>query len=265
MTGLRVAIEEKRFDARGAIIRKLVFSAATGEFLALVGPSGAGKSTLLSLMAGLDRSFTGVVTWNHEPLYGAGKTPPRLGMMFQEPRLVPWLNLRDNICLVLPYPKAGRAHAEGLLTDVGLGDWLDAFPGQHSGGMQRRAALARAFVVAPELLLMDEPFVSLDMPTGNRLRRDLVALWQRERPLVIFVTHDLREALAMADRVLFLSPAPARVVLDTAVPLSRPRAVESRAVAALQEQLLDEQPGLLSGLVGGGPRSGGDGTRGCHR
>lgn len=252
MTGLQVAIREKRFDARGAVLCDLEFSAKSGEFIALVGPSGAGKSTLLSLIAGLDQSFTGSISWDNAPLYAPGESPRQLGMMFQEPRLMPWMSLRDNITLVLPDTDTGGARAESLLADVGLGAWLDAFPGQLSQGMQRRAALVRAFVVGPRLLLMDEPFVSLDMPTGNRLREELISLWQRDRPLVVFVTHDLREALAMADRVLFFSSSPAQVMLDQTISLKRPRALEGRQVAALQNQLLNEHPGLLSGLIDGG-------------
>ncbi|MDN5862061.1 MAG: ABC transporter ATP-binding protein [Salinisphaera sp.] len=252
MSGLQVAIQEKRFDTHGAILRELKFSADAGEFIAVVGPSGAGKSTLLSLIAGLDQEFAGSVCWDGAPLYAPGQSPARLGMMFQEPRLMPWMTLRNNINLVLP--DADPARVQALLADVGLDEWLDAFPGQLSGGMQRRAALARAFAVGPRLLLMDEPFVSLDMPTGNRLRGELITLWRRERPLVLFVTHDLREALAMADRVLFLSSAPARVVLDQQIRLKRPRALEGKEVAALQGQLLAEHPELLSGLIGGGVR-----------
>lgn len=249
MSGLQVTITEKRFDTHGAILRDLTFAARPGEFIALVGPSGAGKSTLLSLVAGLDQSFAGTVRWGGAPLYAPGRSPPHLGMMFQEPRLMPWMTVRDNITLVLADPDAGRKRAEALLADVGLDEWLDAFPDQLSQGMQRRVALARAFVVAPRLLLMDEPFVSLDMPTGNRLRSELIALWQRERPLVLFVTHDLREALAMADRVLFLSSAPAQVILDQHIDLNRPRALEDEAVAALQHTLLAAHPRLLSGMV----------------
>lgn len=252
MSGLQVAIEEKRFDAHGVILSELMFDAEPGEFIALVGPSGAGKSTLLSLIAGLDQRFSGSIRWDGAPLYTPSQSPARLGMMFQEPRLMPWLTLRDNVTLVLADPDTGRPQAEALLTDVGLGEWLDAFPGQLSQGMQRRAALVRAFVVAPRLLLMDEPFVSVDMPTGNRLRTELTALWQRERPLVLFVTHDLREALAIADRVLFLSTGPAQVVLDERIDLPRPRALEDPAVAALQHRLLSRHPSLLSGLAGGG-------------
>ncbi|GAB2790471.1 hypothetical protein GCM10027040_15790 [Halomonas shantousis] len=248
MNGLNVRIEEKRFGS-AVVLRDLAFAARQGEFIALVGPSGAGKSTLLNILSGLDTDFEGSVQWDDRPLYTAGQSPERLGMMFQEPRLMPWLSTLDNVRLVLADPAKETSRAVELLHEVGLGDALSAWPGQLSGGMQRRTALARAFVVAPRLLLMDEPFVSLDMPTGNRLRDLLLALWRRERPLVLFVTHDLREALALADRVLFLSHAPTRVMLDYTVELSRPRRLEGPDVARLQEALFAQHPDLLSGML----------------
>lgn len=130
-----------------------------------------------------------------------------------------------------------------------LEDVLDAFPARLSGGMMRRVALARAFINEPELLLMDEPFVSLDSPTANRLREMLVAQWQRCGASVLFVTHDLREALALADRVCFLSAAPGRVVLDLAVELPRPRDADAQAVDRLYQALLARHPELLGGLA----------------
>lgn len=248
MSGLDVRIDEKRFGDV-SVIRDLAFSAESGEFLALVGPSGAGKSTLLNMISGLDTRFSGSVYWDGQPLYEPGRSPAHLGMMFQEPRLMPWLNTLDNVRLVLSDPHAERQRAVALLNEVGLGDALDAWPSQLSGGMQRRVSLARAFVVSPRLLLMDEPFVSLDMPTGNRLRESLLTLWQRDRPLVLFVTHDLREALALADRVLFLSYPPTRVMLDYTVPLERPRRLEGPDIARLQHDLFHQHPDLLSGVL----------------
>lgn len=259
MSGLQIDIADKRFDEQHPVLEHLHLDVSPGEFLAIVGPSGAGKTTLLSLIAGLDQAFSGTLNWNRQPLHAAGTSPLKLGILFQEPRLMPWLSVLDNVRLVLKQASDARDRARQLLTRVGLGDWLDAWPGQLSGGMQRRVALARAFAVQPQLLLMDEPFVSLDMPTGNQLRSQTLELWQRERPLVIYVTHDLREALAMADRVVFLSTRPAQVLLDVRVELSRPRRLEGPQVAALQTQLLSAHPDLLAGRLGGNsPRTGED-------
>nr|WP_297459363.1 ABC transporter ATP-binding protein [uncultured Halomonas sp.] len=253
MTGLAVHVREKRFND-ALILRDLEFIADSGEFLALVGPSGAGKSTLLNMIAGLDVDYRGAVSWGDAPEQPARQSPQpssqRLGMMFQEPRLMPWLSTLDNVRLVQSsHERGAQARAEALLHEVGLGAVVDAWPNQLSGGMQRRAALARAFMVSPRLLLMDEPFVSLDMPTANRLRELLLSLWRRERPLVLFVTHDLREALTLADRVLFMSAPPARVMLDYSVPLARPRGVENVDISRLQQALFDEHPALLSGVL----------------
>lgn len=166
---------------------------------------------------------------------------------------MPWLTALDNVRLV----EAGRAasepgfisRADQLLDEVGLEHAHHVFPNHLSGGMQRRVALARAFTVEPRLLLMDEPFVSLDMPTGNRLRQSLLALCERHRPLVLFVTHDLREALALADRILFMGDTPARVLLDYRVEIDRGLNLESAAVADAQQRLLARHPDLLSGIL----------------
>ncbi|WP_353249703.1 ABC transporter ATP-binding protein [Salinisphaera sp. T31B1] len=250
--GLHIVIREKRFG-RTPVIGPVDFQAAAGEFVAVVGPSGAGKSTLLSLVAGLDDDYDGEITWNGEPLSTPGRSPARLGMMFQEPRLMPWLSALDNVRLVESGRRAGEpgfiSRAVELLEEVGLGQALDVWPNHLSGGMQRRVALARAFTVEPRLLLMDEPFVSLDMPTGNRLRQSLLGLCERHRPLVLFVTHDLREALALADRILFMGDTPARVMLDYRVDIPRNRNLESAEVAQAQQALLGRYPDLLSGIL----------------
>lgn len=254
MSGLRIHIRGKRFDDK-AVLGECTIEAARGEFIALVGPSGAGKSTLLSLIAGLDTDYDGDIRWNDAPLSFRGQSPAHMGMMFQEPRLMPWLSALDNVKLAeaerMGRDTGYRSNAQRLLEEVGLGDAVEAWPNHLSGGMQRRVALARAFVVEPQLLLMDEPFVSLDMPTGNRLRRSLLRLCERHRPLVLFVTHDLREALALADRVLFMGGSPARVMLDHAVEVARGKTLESAEVAAAQQALLARYPQLLSGILDG--------------
>ena len=266
MSALSVDVRRKVFPASGTVALEGVrFEVESGEFLALVGPSGAGKTTLLNLIAGLDRALDGDVVldagegpgtgaWT-----GAGAPAPvpsatsPLAMVFQSPRLMPWLTVEDNVRLVLPRSGAEEeAEVRRLLGDLGLEGFEKAWPAQLSGGMQRRVALARAFAVRPRVLLMDEPFVSLDAPLAERLRERLMALWRRLRPTVLYVTHDLREALALADRVLFLSPRPGRVVLDQAVGLPRPRSIADPAVTALEAELLARHPELLAGSLAPG-------------
>jgi NitT/TauT family transport system ATP-binding protein len=245
---LDIDIARKRYPDRGGrshiALAGLRLQVRAGEFVCVVGPSGCGKSTLLNVVGGLDGEVEGRVTFAGRPP-GAG-----IGFMFQEPRLMPWLTVLENVLLVAGEDPAAPARARALLQAMELGDVLDAYPGRLSGGMQRRVALARAFVIEPGLLLMDEPFVSLDAPTADRLRTMLVALWERRRSTVLFVTHDLREALALGDRVCFLSAAPGTVVLDWTVGLDRPRLPNDAAVLALQRELLARHPALLAGLAG---------------
>ncbi|NMG44373.1 ATP-binding cassette domain-containing protein [Aromatoleum toluvorans] len=244
---LDIVIDRKSYPDRGGVphlaLAGLQLRAAPGEFVCVVGPSGCGKSTLLNVVGGLDRDVDGRVQ-----LAGADSARD-IGFMFQEPRLMPWLTVLENVLLVTGPSPAAKLRARELLAAMGLGDVLDAFPGRLSGGMQRRVALARAFVIEPKLLLMDEPFVSLDVPTANRLRAMLVEQWQRSGATVLFVTHDLREALALADRVCFLSRSPGRVVLELPVALPRPRLPDDAAVQALQANLLAQHPELLAGLT----------------
>jgi NitT/TauT family transport system ATP-binding protein len=253
MTRLDVQVRRKRYPgATRAALESLELSAATGEIVGIVGPSGCGKSTLLNIVAGLDRAFEGAVEIDGRPIHGATERPGpliRLGMMFQASRLMPWLTVLDNLRLVLGRDAEATAEARRVLHDVGLDDVAETYPGRLSGGMQRRVALARAFAVRPELLLLDEPLVSLDAPTAARLRRQLVELWQGTRPSVLYVTHELREALAVADRMLFLSPGPGRVVLELPVALARPREPGDPAVGELHDRLLRRHPELLAGAA----------------
>lgn len=253
--GLRVAIAHKAFEhPPNLVLKGLEFSVEPGEFVAIVGPSGAGKSTLLNIVAGLDRHYEGEVESSGGE--ASGEEEVRVGYVFQAPRLMPWLSALDNVRLVLPPDSTSTATAREVLHEVGLEGFEDAYPGQLSGGMQRRVALARAFGVNPALLLMDEPFGSLDEPLAWRLREHLQALWRRRRSMVLFVTHDLEEALSLADRVLFLSSRPARVVFEQAVELPRPRGRDHRGVERLRSELLARHPELLAGKVGQGEAPG---------
>ncbi|MDD9984264.1 MAG: ABC transporter ATP-binding protein [Gammaproteobacteria bacterium] len=254
-----IAIERKSFESPPTVaLEGLRFTVEPGEFVAIVGPSGAGKSTLLNIVAGLDLRYEGEVACTN----GAGDGHEhRVGFVFQAPRLMPWLTALDNVRLVLPQEDGSVEAAREILVEVGLQGFEDAYPGQLSGGMQRRVALARAFGVKPLLLLMDEPFASLDEPLAWRLRGGLHALWSHHRPTVLFVTHDLTEAFSLADRVLFLSPRPGRVVWEQPVDLPRPRERDDSGVERLRADLLARHPELLAGRTsetagGGGAESG---------
>lgn len=250
-TGLRIEIERKAFESPPTVaLEDLRFSVEPGEFVAIVGPSGAGKSTLLNIVAGLDPRYEGEVTCTNGT--GDGHRH-RVGFVFQVPRLMPWLTALENVRLVLPQETGSAEAAREILVEVGLQGFEDAYPGQLSGGMQRRVALARAFGVKPLLLLMDEPFASLDEPLAWRLRGGLHDLWSRHRPTVLFVTHDLTEALSLADRVLFLSPRPGRVVWVQPVDLPRPRGGDDSGVERLRADLLARHPEILAGRTGDAP------------
>jgi ABC-type nitrate/sulfonate/bicarbonate transport system ATPase subunit len=198
---------------------------AHGEVAALVGPSGCGKTTLLRIIAGLDRDFEGSVAL---PAHGT------LGMVFQEPRLLPWRTVEQNVRLAAPH--APSAVLDTLFQTLGLGAHRDHYPGELSLGLARRVALARAFAVGPDLLLLDEPFVSLDDALAARLRDELAELVGRRPVTTLLVTHNIEEAIGLADRLLLLSASPARVVAE--VPVARPRAARTAAeLAALRDEI----------------------------
>jgi NitT/TauT family transport system ATP-binding protein len=237
VTGLEIEITQKRFPAVGnapplLVYRSFRLSVEPGTFLCLLGPSGIGKTTLLNMIAGLDSDFEGRIVFH-------GRGTPRIAYAFQSPRLLPWRTLLENLLLVLPSTSEARERIEILLQEVGLADAAHVYPERLSLGMQRRAALARAFAVEPDLLLMDEPFVSLDEPTADRLRDLLCRLLERHPATVLFVTHDSREALRLADRILLLEgPAPAQIRRDLTVPMSREERRDKAQIEALHQQLL---------------------------
>lgn len=192
------------------------------EFVAVVGPSGCGKSTLLRLLAGLLRPTEGRVEFSGSAS-GHGDT----AMVFQDHGLLPWLDLADNVALPLEVAGVGRAErrrrAGEVATRLGLAEFLDAYPHQLSGGMRQRGGIARALLADPAVLLMDEPFGALDAQTRIVLHEELLATWEQDRRSVVFVTHDIREAIQLADRIVVLSGRPGRVVGEFPVDLPRPR------------------------------------------
>jgi len=215
---LSVCVRKKVFPAVGLrgeihVLEDIAFEVESGSFVVITGPSGGGKTTLLNIIAGLDKDYEGKIDFGDS---GAD----RLAYVFQSPRLLPWRTVYENIALVLPDGDPRIANIPELLERVGLKEATSAYPEMISLGMQRRAALARAFVLEPEFLLMDEPFVSLDDPTAQDLRELLVELWSRRPTTVLFVTHDRAEAVMLATRILRLSAGSASIAEDIPVSLS---------------------------------------------
>ncbi len=198
-----------------------------GEFVALVGPSGAGKSTLLRAIAGLLPTSSGELRVAGLPPEQARARWGRAAFVFQDPTLLPWRSVRGNVALPLELGRSSHpnlsADIDRILTLVGLREFADTHPAELSGGMRMRASLARALVTRPELLLLDEPFGALDELTRERLDDELLSLWQRDRFAALAVTHNLAEAVHLADRVLVLSPRPGRIVHQQTIELPRPR------------------------------------------
>jgi NitT/TauT family transport system ATP-binding protein len=196
------------------------------EFVALVGPSGCGKSTVLNMIAGLTPPTGGTIRLDGQPLTGV---PPQVGYVFQKDTVFPWRTVIQNVELGLAYRGLPRAEREQRAREavrlVGLDGFEGAFPATLSGGMRQRVALVRTLVVEPEILLMDEPFGALDTHTKLRLQAQLLALWTGRRQTVVFVTHDLAEAITLADRVIVLTSRPGRVKHVHTVKLPRPRDV----------------------------------------
>jgi NitT/TauT family transport system ATP-binding protein len=235
------------------VLRDVAFRLEPGAFVAVLGPSGCGKTTLLNLVAGLDTAFSGSLRVADAPPDGM-----RIGYVFQQPRLLPWRTVFENIALALPRD-ADAAPIMALLDEVGLAEARDVYPHRLSVGMARRAAIARAFAIRPELLLMDEPFVSLDEATAERLREMLLALWRSHPTTVLFVTHDLHEAIVLADRILILSAAPGRLLADVAVALPREQRSDRATVEAFRAALAERQRRLLDAAAA--RRDQGEGSR----
>ncbi|OFJ54462.1 ABC transporter ATP-binding protein [Mycolicibacterium grossiae] len=211
-TGRRLAVDD------------VSLTVGSGQFVALVGPSGCGKSTLLKVAAGLVPPTSGEVR-----VGGAVVTAPPagVGMLFQNDALLPWRSARDNVRLPLQIAAVARGEQDRrsteLLERVGLADFADELPSRLSGGMRKRVALARTLASDPSVFLMDEPFGPLDALTRREVGRDFLRLWEHLRTTVIFVTHDVDEALLLADRVVVMSAGPGRIIVDYEVPLPRPR------------------------------------------
>lgn len=228
---LKVDIVKKTFrSAEGVtidVLRGLSFEVRQGEFACLLGPSGCGKTTTLRILLGLDREFSGSYQLPED-------SPKRIAAVFQEPVLLPWRTVEQNVRLALP-PRFRGKNLDSLFEILGLTPVRSLYPSELSLGLARRAALARAFATEPSVLFLDEPFASLDERTAGRLRRLLMTVWAARPTTVLMVTHNLREALLLADRIIVLTPRPAQVlgVFDLRLPR------EFRETRALDDLVLD--------------------------
>ncbi len=220
-------------------LQDLHFRAAAGEFLCLLGPSGCGKTTALNIIAGLEQADRGQVLVDGQPVAGPG--PDRV-VIFQEAALFPWLTVRDNVAFGLAaqgMPRAGRHRlAEEQLEMVNLREFADASVHELSGGMKQRVALARALALNPQILLMDEPFAALDALTRDALHLELQSLWSETHKTIVFVTHNVREALVLGDRVLVLSARPGRIKSEFRCDLPHPRSMESHTLVDMAQAVL---------------------------
>ncbi|MGZ5032093.1 MAG: ABC transporter ATP-binding protein [Usitatibacter sp.] len=209
-------------------VKEVTLSVGEGEFVSIVGPTGCGKSTLLNVAAGLLKPSSGTVRVFGEPLAGINR---RAGYMFQSEALMPWRSALANVTAGLEFRGVeggeARTRGEGWLDRVGLAGFGDRYPHQLSGGMRKRTSLAQILILDPQILLMDEPFSALDIQTRQMMENELLELWSQDRKSVIFITHDLEEAISMSDRVVVLSAGPAtRPIGEFAIDLPRPRDVQ---------------------------------------
>jgi NitT/TauT family transport system ATP-binding protein len=245
MSDPRVRVDDvsKRFEGRNGPVTALdgvSFDVADGEFVCLVGPSGCGKTTLFRIIAGLEPATSGAVYLDGDKVEGPG---PDLGLVFQEYHLFPWRTVAGNVAFGLERQDVSASEREDrvqhLLDLVGLEGFADTYPRDLSGGMKQRVALARALAVDPGLLLMDEPFGAVDAQTKKMLQSELLDIWHETGKTILFVTHDVEEAVKLADRVVVMAKEPGRIREIVDVDIDRPRSRSDDAFGTYYQRILD--------------------------
>jgi NitT/TauT family transport system ATP-binding protein len=234
-----------RDGTRLPVLDKISFEVGPGEFVSLLGPSGCGKSTLLNIAAGLLAFDDGVMRIGDLVIRAGDRVqPPRVGYVFQSPRLLNWLTVAENIAFVLEAAGTPRNRWDEVidrnLAMVGLREFRDRHPLELSGGMQHRVALVRALAIEPQIILMDEPLGALDAITAHRVRQDLVRLWQASGATVLYVTHNIAEAVQLSDRVMLLYQRPTSVYRDVPIPLARPRRAADPQLIAMEAAITED-------------------------
>ncbi len=246
-----IKIKEKTFqnkhnNSKILVLKDIDIKIKANEFLCIVGPSGCGKTTLMNMIGGLVKSDGQMLKFKNN----ANSEDENFGYVFQTSRLLPWLTVKENVALVCNKKKLDNYQIEGILESFGLKDFINYYPKSISGGMRRRVSLARAFINNPKVLLMDEPFVSLDQPTAENLYEVLINYWKLTKTTIILITHVLKEAILLGDRILFFSKNPGTVVFDYQVKSSRNKlSIESKLVNKEYSELTKKYPNLLNGLL----------------
>jgi len=217
----------KRFPNGTLALQDMSLEIGEHDFISFLGPSGCGKSTALRLLAGLSPATSGKLTWAAHRTLGASRSDRELAFVFQEPTLMPWATVFDNVFLPLRLSGMSRGQADDTVRDalamVGLSRFAEVYPRELSGGMKMRVSIARALVTQPRLMLMDEPFAALDEMTRSKLNNDLLAIWREHRFTVIFVTHSVYESVYLSNRIVVMAPRPGRVVRELAIDEPYPR------------------------------------------
>ena len=245
-----IKIKEKSFinkhnNSRIKVLNNIDINIRSKEFVCIVGPSGCGKTTLMNMIGGLIKTDDQIIQSNSYKLLDE-----KFGYVFQTSRLLPWLTVKENVALVCEKKKYKSQEVEEILENFGLKNFINYYPKSISGGMRRRVSLARAFINKPKVLLMDEPFVSLDQPTAENLYEVLVSYWKKNPTTIILITHVLKEAILLGDRILFFSKNPGTVVFDYKVKSKRvPLSIDNTSVSKEYINLTKKYPNLLNGLL----------------